>query len=238
MKSWTRTLNLDDAHTLLAEVEPGMRVDAWTEACHDLLPELSVARRRELIRILRDGFLEVSSDGRVLPGLFIDRYQDAPAAAQIDLVHLQWALSHPLTLVAIERLVAPALDAGEYDIPLDDVEALVEDLLATSSVESRRKTRTVLLGALEGIGVLVTRGTGQHRALRASRGAPHALAFGYLVLRDLSDRKGDAMIASEVTETSLAASLTQCGMAHAESCLRWNLDHGILIQRDDEVGTP
>jgi hypothetical protein len=238
VKSWTRTLNLDDAHTLLAAVEPGMRVDAWSEACHDLLPELSVARRRELIRILRDGFLEVSPEGRVLPGLFLDRYQDAPAAAQIDLVHIQWALSHPVTLVAVDELVAPALDTGEFDIPLDDVEALVEQQLVTSSVESRRKTRTVLLGALEGIGVLVTRGTGQHRALRASRGAPHPLAWGYLVLRDLQNRNLDAMIASEVTESSLAVRLTQCGSSWAHSCLRWNLDCGVLVERDDEIGIP
>lgn len=238
MKSWTRTLNLDDAHTLIAVAEPGMRVDDWAELCHGLLPDLSVARRRELIRILRDGFLDISPEGRVTAGLFLEQYRDAPAVAQIDLVQIQWALSHPLTLVAVEELVSPALEVGELDIPLEDVEAMVEEKLATSSVESRRKTRTVLLGALEGVGVLVTRGTGQHRTLRASRGAPHPLAFGYLVMRDLAERKLDAMIASEVTESSLPVRLTQCGLGWAEHCLKWNLDTGLLAERDDEIGLP
>ena len=89
MKSWTRTLNLDDAHTLLAVAEPGTRVDDWSDICHGLLPELSVARRRELIRILRDGFLDIGTDGRIVSGLFLEQYRDAPAVAQIDLVQIQ-----------------------------------------------------------------------------------------------------------------------------------------------------
>lgn len=236
MKSWTRTLNLDDAHTLLAFAEPGGTVKEWAEICHQHLPHLSMARRRELIRMLRDGFLETSSDGRILDGLFTRRYHASPASAQLDLVHLQWALSHPMTLIAAERLVAPALRSGHTDIPLQDVEELVAEHLETASTESRRKTRTVLLGALEGIGVLITRGTGQHRTLKASRGTPHPVAFGYLVLRDLEDRGVDTMMASEVGESSLAARLTQCDAAHSRTCVAWNLDHDVLSLTDDEVG--
>jgi hypothetical protein len=243
VKSWTRTLNLDDAHTLLAEAKPGLKVDEWASLCYGLLPALSMARRRELIRILRDGYLDVTpapeGDGdppqRILPGLFLRVYSRAPAVAQVDLVQLQWALSHPLSLIAAEALVAPALASGRLDIPLDDVEALVAEHLATGSAESKRKTRTVLLGALEGIGVLITRGTGQHRALRAAQGQPHPLAFGYLVLRDLEARSVDAMMASEVAETSLAARLTQCDRAWARHCVQWNLDQGVLVHRDDEI---
>ena len=53
-----------------------------------------------------------------------------------------WALSHPLTLEAIDDLVVPALDLADDDIPLDHVEALVRRHLDTSSAESLRKTRT------------------------------------------------------------------------------------------------
>lgn len=238
MKSWTRTLNLDDAHTLLAAAVPGMSVNAWADACRSMLPELSAARRRELVRILRDGFLEADSDDRFSDGLFLRLYQQAPALAQIDLVQIQWALTHPLSLLAVEQLVQPALEAGEADIPLDDVEDLVAQHLATSSIESRRKTRTVLLGALEGVGVLETRGTGQHRALRASRAEPHPLTFGYLVLRDLADRGTDSMMASEVPESSLGARLTQCGRAWARTCTQWCVERGFLVRRDDEIGIP
>ncbi len=235
MKSWTRTLNLDDAHTLLALAEPGLDRDAWTAACHDALPDLSVARRRELVRLLREGFLEWSDDGAIAPGLFLSVYDRGPALGQIDLVDVQWALSHPLTLLAVEALVAPALERPDQDIPLADVEALVAEHLETDSAESLRKTRTVLLGAMEGIGTLDTRGTGQHRSLAAARGAPHPLAFGYLVLRDLRERSLDGMMRAEVTEGSLGARLTRCGEAHAERCLAWCVDHGLLVEAEDEV---
>lgn len=235
MKSWTRTLNLDDAHTLLALAVPGTDQTSWTRACHDALPDLSMARRRELVRLLREGFLLWKDDGSIDRGLFLRVYADAPASGQIDLVGVQWALSHPLSLVAIESLVVPALDRGEHDIPLADVETLVKAHLDTSSSESLRKTRTVLLGALEGIGTLVTRGTGQHRSLAASRGEPHPVAFGYLVLRDLHERGVGGMMLAEATDGSLGARLTQCGEAHASKCLDWCLARGLLVAVDDEI---
>lgn len=238
MKSWTRTLNLDDAHTLLALAEPGLPVETWATRCEPMLPGLSQPRQRELVRILRDEFLDVDADDRIAAGLFHTTYRPAPGVAQIDLVHAQWALSHGLSLVAVERLVAPALRAGEPDIPLDDVEALVAREIDTASPESRRKTRTVLLGALEGVGVLVTRGTGQHRSLRAARGRPHPITFGYLVHRELVSRGAEGMIASEVVESSLPVRLTLCGSAHARACLAWNLRAGRLVQRGDEIRIP
>lgn len=236
MKSWTRTLNLDDAHTLLALAEPGLSLSDWAGACHDQLPSLSMARRRELVRMLRDGFLELDDEDRIADGLFLARYRKASAIAQIDLVHAQWALSHPLSLIAVERLVSPALALGEPDIPLDDVEALVEEHLSTSSAESRRKTRTVVLGALEGIGVLETRGTGQHRSLRAVSGVPHPVTFGYLVLRDLTDSGRDTMPAAHAATRSLGVRMTECPGAHAEACVAWNLEQGILARDGDEIG--
>lgn len=235
VKSWTRTLNLDDAHTLLALATPGTRQGDWTKACHKALPELSVARRRELVRLLREGFLEWTDDDRIAPGRFLSIYAPAPAIGQIDLVAAQWALSHPLTLHAVKDLVEPALEAGKPDIPLAQVERLVKRHLDTTSTESLRKTRTVLLGALEGVGTLTTRGTGQHRSLAAARAEPHPVAFGYLVLRDLDDRGLDGMMAAEVTETSLGMRLTQCTAAHAQTCLDWCLDRQLLRAQDDEV---
>jgi hypothetical protein len=234
VKSWTRTLNLDDAHSLLAMAHPGRDLTTWADACHEELPGLSVARRRELVRMLRDGFLDHEHD-RIVDGLFLRTYRSAPAAAQIDLVHHQWALTHPLSLVAAERLVASSLATGRLDIPLEVVEEFVAAHLQTDSAESLRKTRTVLLGALEGIGVLETSGTGQHRALRASRGRPHPITFGWLVLLDLEQRGLDGMIASEVPETSLAVRLTQCGPAWARHCLARNVEQGVLVQEGDEV---
>ena len=220
---------------MLALAEPGRKKADWTAACHEALPELSVARRRELIRLLREGFLDWTADDTIDDGLFLRVYADAPATGQIDLVSVQWALSHDLTLTAVDQLVTPALESGDTVIELQQVEDLVRANLDTDSAESLRKTRTVLLGALEGIGTLATRGTGQHRSLAASRGRPHPIAFGYLVLRDLQQRGVDGMMASEVPENSLGARLTQCGVEHAHLCLRWCLDRGLLVEESDEV---
>ena len=37
---------------------------------------------RELVRLLRDGYLKWSEDGRVVPGTFLRAYMQAPASAQ------------------------------------------------------------------------------------------------------------------------------------------------------------
>ncbi len=239
VKSWTRTLNLDDSHTLLALARPGVTQDQWVDRAHKALPHLSVARRREVIRLLRDGLIEWSADQRVKHGLFLDIYASASASAQVDLLHHAWAMSHPISLVAVEHVVAPRLEGmGDLEIPLQEVEALVRRFVETDSDESLRKTRTVLLGALEDIGTLVTRGTGQHRGLRAERGTPNPVTFGWLIRRELADRGVDSMMASEVPDTSLAARLTQCGPAHARTCVDWLLRDGSLVLSGDEIGTP
>ena len=235
MKSWTRTLNLDDAHTLLALADKGRTLTSWSNACHTALPDLSPPRRRELIRILRDQFLDWTSDRRVAEGLFLQTYMKAPAVAQLDLVDVQWALSHPLTVLATERLVAPALTRGDTKLPLSAVETFVGQHLVTDSAESLRKTRTVLLGAMEGVGTLATRGTGQHRSLAPARGSPHPIAYAYLLLRDLADRKIDAMFLAEAVESSLPVRLTQCTVQHATFCLAEATRTGWLAQDGDEV---
>ena len=133
MKSWTRTLNLDDAHTLLALAVPGTDQATWTKACHDALPDLSMARRRELVRLLREGFLLWRDDGSIDRGLFLRIYNDAPASGQIDLVGVQprfeafcdelgrrfgWDLGPPVE--ANKSTPAPVSDALRSRIALDN----------------------------------------------------------------------------------------------------------------------
>ena len=236
MKSWTRTLNLDDAHSLLALADPNTPQRDWVAACHQALPHLSVARRREVIRILRDGFLEWTDDQRIADALFLRTYSRSAATAQIDLVHHQWALSHDITLIAVQELVTPALRADDDAIRLEQVEDVVARHVQTDSAESLRKTRTVLLGAMECIGTIEARGTGQHRSLRGRRGSPHPVAFTYLVLRELDQRGADGMMTSEVRESSLPVRLTQCTRSHAESCIQWGLEAGLLTAHGDEIG--
>jgi len=236
LKSWTRTLNLDDAHTMLALAEVGLPGTVWEDSLHAALSSISPARRKELVRILKAGFVEFDPNGRVCSAPFLDTYSTAPASAQINLLALQWALSHPLTLIASVALIAPALAANDTMLPMSVVEGLVSKFVKTDSNESLRKTRTVLLGALEGIGVLATKGTGKHRSLRATHGTPHPISFSYLLQLDLDQRQEGSMIAGEVTESSLPCRLTQCTRTHAQWCLDASIKAGRLWYAGDEIG--
>lgn len=221
---------------MLALAEVKAPSGTWEQAIHQSLAGISLARRKELIRILKAGFVEFDSENRITDSPFLETYQGAPASAQINLVALRWALSHPLTLIASTALVSPALAADEIDIPLSAVEKLVTRFVKTDSKESLRKTRTVLLGALEGIGVIATKGTGKHRSLRATRGAPDPISFSYLLLLDLQQRKERSMMTNEAFESSLPCRLTQCTSEHARWCLSEAFDRGLLWHIGDEVG--
>ena len=63
--TWTRTLNEEDALVLVDAAHAGTSVDDWAELADRLLPQASPARRRELIRIVRDELLD-SRDGLVV----------------------------------------------------------------------------------------------------------------------------------------------------------------------------
>jgi hypothetical protein len=231
--SWTRTLNMDDAHSLLARVEPGMALSAWASLCHRDLAHLSIARRRELIRILRDDLLGVDGQGRILEGLFLRFYRNAPASAQVDLLDHAWALSHPLPLVVADRLLAPAREGGS-PIALDDVDRLVRGELATDRDESARKTRSVVLGALERVGAIEARGTGRNRALATARGTPHPLAFGWMLYRTARERAGTLSFEQAIGD-SLAPRLTGCTREHGTAAVAWCVARGVLDRRGDEL---
>lgn len=182
MRSWTRTLNLDDAHVLLGLATPGTPELVWKQSCHAALSHLSTARCRELIRILREDFLALER-GRIGRSLFLEHYVPAPPPARIELVAAQWALTHPLSLDAVDRLIRPALEAGDPQIHLADFTDFVGSRVETASQASLVKTRTVLVRALEGVGCLGTQGTGRHRTLWAKRGTPLAATVTFLEAR-------------------------------------------------------
>jgi hypothetical protein len=234
LKSWTRTLNIDDAHGILSVSEPGISLEEWRTRAYAAIGHLSIARSREVIRIIRDAFLEWE-DNTLQAGLFLRFYRGAPAMAQVDLVHAQWALSHPIGLATTEELVRPALESASREIPLQEFDAFVATHLETNSAQSLRKTRTTVLGALESIGTLLLRGTGQHRSIRAARGELHPLVFGYLIHRDLAARGTDGMMASEAADGSLGRRLSQCHATLADDAIAWCSDRSVLLCSDDEV---
>lgn len=233
MKSWVRTLNLDDAHSLLTVATPGLTREEWEESALEALgDDLSDARKKELLHMVREDFLEWDEDGKIVRGLFLDLYERAPSSSQMELVHLHWALSHPLSLAAADELIAPALDGDDLTLALDAVDAFVEKHVNTSSSESRRKTRTVLLRALEDVGIMDNRGTGRHRQLSARRGTPSPHAFTYVLLREIGS---DPVSINVAATESVAARITQCGIGHANLCIGWAAHAGLLRWRNNEI---
>jgi hypothetical protein len=238
VKSWTRTLNLDDTHTLLAKSLVGISLDEWTTACHTALPSLSVERRRELIRMIRGEFLTWTEQSTIEDGLFIRLYHSATAMDQIDMVHHRWAASHPLTLETAKSFIAPILEKSSLldpEIPLRELDLFVAKTIKSKSKESLRKSRTVLINALESIGVLTITGTGKNRVIRATRGAPSYIAFTFLLMGWMTARGDDAIMTMEAIDSSLPVLLTGCTHTHAEAALAWADANNHLIVQSDEV---
>jgi len=238
VKSWTRTLNRDDAHDLLSCAEPGLTFADWRTEASPRITHLSPDRQREIFRILRNQFLTWTEDQRIAEGLFLGRYHRVPASVQIQLLDVHWALTHPIALIAVRSLLVPAVESNQLDISLAELDALVAQHVDSVSSESLRKTRTVLLGALEETGALLGRGTGQHRQLKANRTRPHPRVFSYLILRELQHRGTDAMMRSEAIETSEATQFTLCPEDWAAYCVSWAVENRELRAVDDEIGIP
>ena len=238
MKSWTRTLNLDDTHTLLAQSIVGISLEEWTSSCHAALPHLSVERRRELIRMIRGEFLTWTEQETIANGLFIRLYHSANAMDQIDMVHHLWATSHPLSLKTATAFITPILKNANVldpEISLEQLDQFVAKTIDSKSKESLRKSRTVLINALESIGVLSINGTGKNRVIRATRGAPSNIAFTYLLISWMTARGDDAIMAMEAIDSSLPVLLTGCSHTHARAALAWANTNNHLTLQSDEV---
>jgi hypothetical protein len=234
MRTWTRTLNVDDAHVLLALAEPGLPVDAWAARAHAALARLDLARKAEIVRLVRDDLLGLDAGAeRIAAGTLLRAYRAAPAAAQVGLVSAWWALSHPLTLHATDGVVAPALAARRSSIPLEVLDSLVARSIASDSGESIRKTRTTLTGALEDVGAIVTRGTGRYRSIATARGRPHPLVFAALVTRDVEERGAGGLHLDDLPRW-LPVRLTLCDEDHARECVAAAVGAGVL--RRDGAG--
>lgn len=241
MKSWTRTLTFSDAHTLLSLAEPHMTRSDWEKACYDALDHVpSRPRQTGLIRLVRENFLAITGDGRIDGrGLFFRLYRSASAASQEALVRVGWALSHDITMKAVEELVVPANKAGDNeDIPLMRVDKFVKKHVNSKAPEALRKTRTILLDALSGLGCVVTKGTGRNRFINAHKGTPDPVAFAYLILRELEETNRYAMPTNDAIRTSMAAKATQCTIYTGLHCIADALQSGLLVAIDDEVAMP
>ena len=195
LTSWTRTLNEDDALALLDNAQPGTHVADWTELADRLLPQSSAARRRELIRIVREELLD-TRDGQVAASAWLRLFQDASPHRRRGLLYGRLWRNRPIVLRALDELVHPTLERAERPLAPHDsdlVDPEVWDQFVRSCLrpdvpgEAFIKTRSTVQGALRAVGVLEI-SSNQGRMCRVRRGRPDPLAFAWVVARELVDR--------------------------------------------------
>ena len=191
--SWTRTLNESEAMLLLDLAEPGTSLDEWAERGHDELPQAARARRQGLIRLAQRYLLD-HDDQRVLDSTYLRLFREGSARRRRDLLHGRHYLQRPWAQLAAREVIAPALVAADAPLaPLgagqilkDDWDDFIDRHLAEGTgPQARTKTRTVLIGAMEDLGV-VERFEPRSNDVRVQHARPDGLAFGCLVALELA----------------------------------------------------
>jgi len=233
LTSWTRTLNEEDALALLDSAHPGTGVEAWTALGDQLLPQASSARRRELLRIVREELLDIA-DGVIVGSAWLRLLQEGSPHRRLGLLYGRLWKNRPLVLRALEELVHPAL--GRADRPLaphdsDLIEADDWDRFLRATLppdvphEAFVKTRSTLQGALRVVGVLEVSAT-RERLTRVRRGRPDPLAFAWSVATELRQR-GDASESWGMRD-SFAARLFAPRSDYAATCIDAGVSAGLI----------
>lgn len=194
LTSWTRTLNEEDALTLLDNAQPGTSVADWAELADQLLPQASAARRRELIRMVRDELLDAREE-TILASAWLRLFQDGSPHRRLGLLYGRLWRNRPLVARALDQIVHPALERADRPLAPRDADLLepnVWDEFVRTCLrpgvpsEAFVKTRSTVQGALRSVGVLDISGN-QGRTCRVRRGRPDPLAFSWVVARELVD---------------------------------------------------
>jgi hypothetical protein len=233
LTSWTRTLNEEDALTLLDNAHGGMSVADWADLADRLLPQASAARRRELIRMVREELLDVRNDA-VVASAWLRLFQDGNPHRRLGLLYGRLWRNRPLVQRALDELVHPALERADrplaqYDADLIDADTwdrfVRQSLRPDVPPEAFAKSRSTVQGALRVVGVLEISGS-HARTCRVRRGRPDPLAFAWVVARELLDRHE----ASEpwATRESFAARLFAPSSDYAATCIDAGVVAGLL----------
>jgi hypothetical protein len=240
LTSWTRTLNEADALALLDSAHEGMSVKDWAICGDRLLPQASSARRRELIRIVREELLD-SRDGLIVASAWRRLLQEGSPHRRLGLLYGRLWRGRPLVLRAVEEVIHPALSRADRPLAPHDADIIdPEDwdrflracLHPDVPPEAYAKTRNTLLGALRAVGVLEI-SSGREREIRVRRGRPDPIAFAWVVARELREL-GDAAESWAIRD-SFGARLFAPRADYAAACI----DSGVsasLLRRSHLMG--
>ncbi|GDX78548.1 hypothetical protein LBMAG42_03590 [Deltaproteobacteria bacterium] len=234
LPSWTRTLNEPEALTLLELAVPGRPLAEWIVEGHAAIPQGSLARRRELVGIVRDELLDWQ-DGAVKNTAFLQLFHGGSASRRRGLVRARLLSQRPLILPALTTLVRPALlrseaplapaDAGL--IPASEWDRWLRSVLRPGLPEEAfKKTRSTLHTALAMAGCITIIGQ-KTRLTRATRGAPDSVALAWALADQLRRGAGECDEAWAVAH-SFPALLFAPRAGEAGQAVEVGIAHGIL----------
>ncbi len=242
LTSWTRTLNEAEASTLLDSATPGESVETWAARGHDLLPQASIPRRRELIRIVRDDLLDQTGE-RIEDTAFLRLFRAGSFHRRKGLLWGRLLSRRPLVGAALEALVLPALAASDAPLaPLDAdlVQATAWERWLRSVLrpgipeEAFKKTRSTVQTALASAGIVAFKGT--TRTTRVTHAEPDPLAWSW-TLADELDRRGGETDEAWALRDSFAARLFGTRREYGMACLEAGIGAG-LLRRSYLAGVP
>lgn len=235
MKSWTRTLNEEDALLLLELALAEPQLEAWQEQAHEKLPQASRARRRETIRIVERELLDIEG-GRIRRTTYLRLFDEGRPGRRHDLLYGRLLFPNPWIRVALAELVLPQLAQTDEPlaprdadlIPADSWDALLEGHLKSGTgAESVKKTRSTLQRNLANLGLLAVNGA-TTRETRVRRAEPDELAFGWLLAHELvTQGRSEASLGWALSE-SAASRMFATPKSYAERCVDSAIAAGLL----------
>lgn len=240
LTSWTRTLNEAEASTLLDSATPGESVETWAARGHELLPQASLPRRRELIRIVRDDLLD-HTEGRIADAAFLRLFHAGSVHRRKGLLWARLLSRRPLVAAALEALILPALAASDAPLaPLnaDLVPASAWDAWLRSVLrpgipdEAFKKTRSTVRTSLATAGIVVLTGN----TTRVTHAEPDPLAWSWSLADELARRGGETDEGWALRD-SFAARLFGTRREYGMACLEAGIGAG-LLRRSYLAGVP
>ena len=244
LPSWTKTLPEDDVLLALAQVQAGISIAGWRNACDRSLPHASATRRREVLTYILRGLLD--TDGtNILPSRFLETLRKLGAQGQRELVWARYVFGNPLVAAALAEVVAPI--AVLLDEPLVATERLQVStaqwqdwlehrLKPGASAKSAINTRGNLLTALRRVGIVVQRSPGARTTL-IRRATPEPLAAAWLVAHELRRARRVEVPERWASTDSFAVQLFLPSAAHMQVCIDQGIDAG-LLHRSYLAGEP
>lgn len=235
--SWTRTLNEEDAITLLLDTVPGESLSGWQARAHADLPQANRARRNDTIRIVRESLLDLRDD-TILRSTWLRLFHEGNPHRRRNLLYGRLHARRPWIVRAVDQLVLPHLSRADEPLAPHDADLVTPDEWAAffaanldprTPSEATKKTRSIVPRNLANLGALSISAS-TTRETRVRHTEPDPSAFGWLLWHELTTEGRTEAPESWAVTDSLAARLFATRRAYAERCVENAVASGLLTR--------